>query len=83
MASFGMLFIASLLLSPDWFLGALTHRQRVWVVIRLTKRQWHGITGLFVILFLALGAWLVLNKPFEANLRPRALASSLALQIRP
>lgn len=93
---FGILFIASFLLSPDWFLKQFPHRQQVWMVRRLTTRHWTGVTVLFTVLFLALTAWLVLGKTGEAEAQGRekmrqkfangtyhALTSPLALQVQP
>jgi hypothetical protein len=64
---FGILFIASFLLSPGWFLRPFTHRQQVWVVRRLTNRHWSGVNVLFTVVFFALTAWLVLNKAAETE----------------
>jgi hypothetical protein len=69
---FGILFIASFLLSPSCFLRPLTHGQQIWVVRRLTSRHWTGVTVLCTILLLALTTWLFLSKSGNADEQGRA-----------
>ncbi len=67
LAFFGILFIASFLLSPGCFLRPLTNRQQVWVVRRLTNGYWTGVTVLCTIVLLTLTTWLVLSKSGNAE----------------
>jgi preprotein translocase subunit SecG len=67
-----MLLTASFLLSPGLFLSPFTHRQRLWIVKRLTNRHWTRVTVLVTVLFFALTALLVLTKSSSAGEQARA-----------
>ena len=62
-AVFGLLFIASFLLSPGLFLTLLEHRSQVWIVRRVNNQLWIRITILSTVIFFALCAWLIYSKP--------------------
>src|SRR5665213_2671798 len=62
-AFFGLLFIASFLLSPGLFLTFLAYRRQVWVVRRANNQLWTRVTIPSTVLFFALCAWLVYSKP--------------------
>ena len=61
LAFFGILFIASVLLSPGVFFTFLTHRRQAWVVRRWTNQLEAQSTILLTGLPIALLGWLVYN----------------------
>jgi hypothetical protein len=70
-AFFGLLLIASFLLSPGSFLGLLAHRRQVWVVRQVNNRLWTRIRLLSTALFLGIWAWLVYSKSGALHENPR------------
>jgi len=65
-AFFGMLFLASFLLSPDLFLSRLSPRHQTWVVRRWTKEGWGRLTVGLAILVVILCTWLIHRVPQRA-----------------
>jgi hypothetical protein len=83
LAFFGILVVTSFLLWPDFFLRLLQYPQQVRVMRRLSARHWAGARVLFVILFIALAAWLIAEKsrnPMRV-VAPR-FPSAIALEAR-
>lgn len=58
-AFFGVVFIASLFLSPGWVLAFMPRGWQTWAVRRWTDRLWARMTILLTAIFVTLSAWLI------------------------
>jgi len=87
-----VLLVASLLLSPGWFLAFLPQRYQLWVVRRWTDELFTRVTVLLTTLLVALCGWLVLSASRRysetdrdgpgQDSRPMLLAKPFGAQIR-
>lgn len=89
-AFFGLLFIASLFLSPGWVLALLPREWQLWAIRRWTHKHWNHAAIVLATAFFALGAWLVLgDRPMpkhnshSSRWSPKAPMSVLEMRARP
>jgi len=83
LAFFGVLFIASLFLSPGWVLAFMPRDSQIWVVRRWTDRLWTRMTILLSVIFVALCAWLMhsINRTAPGTHRAAGISSGARMGI--